>query len=718
MLNIAIIGKVSSGKSSFINSLVGYPISTVSLQRETFVPIKYIFERTKGEVNNNELIERYKSDLKKNEHLRENNELPELCIREIKINYYFSEELDNIASITDYPGLDDSNDKRDLLEFLISNLSAYHLVIFVTQAESVFVAKSEVEIWNKLRDQVELQYAKGSLCKLICLVSKYESDNEDLLKIYEKNCLRSSFSFSQNENENEMKSFRWNAFNSLLQKVTSTAQSFPKIEKELIEIFGNEWKKIKRYGSLDETFDFDGLCKYLSTFNVSELKSICEHDYYVNILDFEEAVELVSSDMGHYLYNKSDSCGFIEELWNYSKKNLLKDKIQKYLKSKSYFDYNIKYLIFFKQTGFIENIHYNLIIHLEVDCIWWEDDIFVNEVKKFIEEDESAYVICPKYNNEEFYIQNPLFNDFYRNWIYREFKKLIYDFKYDIEVLLQFTPSEFIITNKFVVGLFETYCKKNKAVILESSKTDNDAVKIMRLCPTVFKYPTIYTLNPEKIEVDDMIEYIRENNIKEIEIKGCYNPVKYNIRNCETRLNLTQKSKCKICYNEDIICYEIIDGWIQHCYCADRKIIEINYELDYVISHKYTPQEEAKIINYLQIIKPIYIGKYRKLFPNSWAYVDLNLFPECKWITTDLNIKGWKFIQIFNSFLIKPEYDNDIYKSRVLNSPMEKLKDLRIIIYDRLNKKKFAYTEEFLDYCYEHQSEIIPQHIILNNCTF
>lgn len=702
MLNIAIIGKVSHGKSSFINSLVGYPISTVSLQRETFVPIKYTFERNNDEnVDNTGLIERYKNDLSNNELLRENNELPELLIREIVIKYYFSPELDNIASITDYPGLDDSNDKRDLLEFLISNLNAYHLVIFVTQAESVFIAQSEVDIWNKLRDQIELQYARGSLCKLICLVSKYESDNEDLLKIYKKNVLSS---------QNGGMGFRWNAFNCLLQKVTTTAKVHPKIENELAEIFGNEWKKIKRYGSLDETFDFDGLCDYLSSFNVNELSRICTNDYYVNILTWD-IKKTQQSLKDSFLYEKYISINFIEEIWNYSEKNSLRELIIKYLEISHYFAEFTKYVIFFKQIGFIEHIGSYMVSFLNYKDNWWTDDIVVNEIKKFIEEEtEAVYELCPKYNNESFYIQNPLFNDFYRNWIYREFRRLTNEYEKDEPILLQFTPSEMVLTNKFVIGLYETYCKKNKAVILESSKKNERAVSVMRLCPTVFKHPTIYSQNPEKIKVEDMIEFIREQDI--FKTNSCFiKRYKMLYKNDNTII----KTQCNNCRNTDFcVKYESKNTYKYICYFSSYYV---DSNINFIYNQNYSPQEESLIINVIQKKNNYTMISIKTPFKKSWAYVDLNLFPDCKWVKDISNIKGWHFIKIFDSFMITTTY-NHLYRNNITNSPMNELKRLRDIIEKLLDEKKFKFDEEFLDYCYEHQSEIIPQHLILNNCTF
>jgi DNA polymerase elongation subunit (family B) len=52
-ITIALIGEVSSGKSSFLNSLIGYPQSSTSLQRETFQPISY---RCNGKFNVKELL--------------------------------------------------------------------------------------------------------------------------------------------------------------------------------------------------------------------------------------------------------------------------------------------------------------------------------------------------------------------------------------------------------------------------------------------------------------------------------------------------------------------------------------------------------------------------------------------------------------------------------------------------------------------------------------
>ena len=220
-MNIAIIGKVSVGKSSFLNSFVGHPISTVSLQRETFVPICHFFSAK----HENQKSEFYKDNLSENAKLRLSKKLPKL---EIKKVYYPNISIKNINSITDYPGLDDGKDTRDICGFLIKNLVLYDVVIFIIEASDAFVTKSEKVLFDNIKEQVELNYTKGQFCRMVLMISKYENDDDDLNEILKLNC-------------SEYDYYRWNSYSCILQKYENNLLS-----SDFHEIYGNEWRKINK----------------------------------------------------------------------------------------------------------------------------------------------------------------------------------------------------------------------------------------------------------------------------------------------------------------------------------------------------------------------------------------------------------------------------------------------------------------------------------------
>jgi len=244
MLNIAIIGKVSVGKSSFINSFVQTPVAAAALQRETIVPVRYVFD---PKVPRAEIKRRPK-----------NQQLP-TNLNKIETRKVFGITL--AASITDYPGLDDANDPRDILGALIEKLAEYDIIMFLIDASSPFVSKSESELFERLRVAVKSAYARGVCVKLITVVTKYVDWDQDIVDIVR-------------ENTRKMPDvFRWNAFNSIM-CAPNDFRNF------------SEWNKISKIGRVDK-YDFDNLRGYLKNYSVVESKKSCEVAYHASCDSWE-----------------------------------------------------------------------------------------------------------------------------------------------------------------------------------------------------------------------------------------------------------------------------------------------------------------------------------------------------------------------------------------------------------------------------------------------
>lgn len=178
MLDISVVGKVSSGKSSFINAFhalmnasgnVWTPIANVSLQRETFQPIKYVFNGKNTTIN-------YKERAELNKKMRSTSP-SEFKLEEI----YVGKDIG--ISITDFPGFDDTKDKRDCLDLICKNMG--HLTLFVTDASTAMTQTSEVAYFNKIKQRSEELNSKGIYNKLVVVVNKFDFyDDIDLLEIF------------------------------------------------------------------------------------------------------------------------------------------------------------------------------------------------------------------------------------------------------------------------------------------------------------------------------------------------------------------------------------------------------------------------------------------------------------------------------------------------------------------------------------------------------
>lgn len=157
-------------KVLFINTLHGVmieqkkdwkPIATVSLQRETFIATRYIY--------NSSFTANYEKDKELNKIYKE--KIPEMKTREISIS-----TNEYIQYITDYPGIDDSNDPRKCFEYFLDNMQG--IVMFVIDASRAFIDASEKQYFEKVCVKAVELNEKGILCEVVIVVTKFDDSKE------------------------------------------------------------------------------------------------------------------------------------------------------------------------------------------------------------------------------------------------------------------------------------------------------------------------------------------------------------------------------------------------------------------------------------------------------------------------------------------------------------------------------------------------------------
>ena len=195
MLTIFLVGEVSSGKSSFINSLVGQYVANTALLRET------INQRTYALTNNTTIKQTFdytkqlKSSHKKADELRRtknyskelNGEHPNINKLVSDNNYrctYFKEKI----NIVDFPGINDSTDNNNIFIKKISeNIEECDLIIFISDAQKTFLHKSELSHYKYFERLIEKERANGHYIEMICVINKFDNINDtELNSVCEK----------------------------------------------------------------------------------------------------------------------------------------------------------------------------------------------------------------------------------------------------------------------------------------------------------------------------------------------------------------------------------------------------------------------------------------------------------------------------------------------------------------------------------------------------
>ena len=178
-INIAILGAVSAGKSTLVNTIFAETFSKCKIKRTTMTPQIYLETdaaktETANEINaknteiNKKLIEKTQAgetvtldDIKETVYL-----VP-------KVHDFTELEKDIYLTIYDIPGLNDGRTKDVYFEYIENNFNKFDIVIFVVDINSALNTSDEVDILVKIVENCKLNSEKhGIHNKLIILANK------------------------------------------------------------------------------------------------------------------------------------------------------------------------------------------------------------------------------------------------------------------------------------------------------------------------------------------------------------------------------------------------------------------------------------------------------------------------------------------------------------------------------------------------------------------
>lgn len=201
---IFLVGEVSSGKSSFLNALVGGYVANASLQRETLRPNYYEFFSDAGSALLNKkkgadyAVQKIACSLENNHKQNENdranlNKLNDEDISNLNIICEGNDKLPlgfglGEFNIIDFPGINDAEDKDDkFIKVIEHHIIKADLLIYVTDANSAFQRESEVKSFGKLKAMVQKELDDGHYVDIIVVVNKFDDLGcPDLTDIYKR----------------------------------------------------------------------------------------------------------------------------------------------------------------------------------------------------------------------------------------------------------------------------------------------------------------------------------------------------------------------------------------------------------------------------------------------------------------------------------------------------------------------------------------------------
>jgi GTPase SAR1 family protein len=179
-INIAILGAVSSGKSTLMNSLFVEQYSDSKIKRTTMLPQVYI--ETPNSTTRKNIIE---SNRKINQNLA-NKTLSQKDIVEVKYAVPKVHDLvklhpETTLTVYDMPGLNDSRTKELYFSYIKDNFHKFDIIIFMVDIMSSMNTSDEIDILKLILNGIKINQKYGIKNELLIIVNKCDEMTDKLV---------------------------------------------------------------------------------------------------------------------------------------------------------------------------------------------------------------------------------------------------------------------------------------------------------------------------------------------------------------------------------------------------------------------------------------------------------------------------------------------------------------------------------------------------------
>lgn len=261
----ALIGCVSAGKSTFMNSLFANSYSDTKIRRTTMIPQVYI-QSNKNKTNTDSLIKKNR-DIN-NEFLNGKKELTDQTCQEI-IHYVdplfdFLEVSENFnLKIYDIPGLNDSKSKTIYYNWISKNFYKFDIIFYVVDVQSSMNTSDERDIIKMIIQNIKKEQTRGHEVKLNVILNKCDDINindNDEIELDDEHCeLLDQVKNIVNEEfkNNQLESYHW-ILSPLSSRDSFTCRTLQKnptmnIDKQIRNKIGLEYIGKIKWKSMTET---------------------------------------------------------------------------------------------------------------------------------------------------------------------------------------------------------------------------------------------------------------------------------------------------------------------------------------------------------------------------------------------------------------------------------------------------------------------------------
>jgi predicted GTPase len=350
-INFGIIGCVSSGKSTLLNSLFCDTYSDMKIKRTTMIPQVYQCDPNIQKNKNyakeirihNEKINKKIIEQTENKTALTIQDCCEIVYKVPPINNFIELPPNINVAIFDIPGLNDSQTKNTYFEYLNQNFYKFDYILFVIDIQSALNTSDEMDILNLIKNNIlDIKKKYNKDIKLLVICNKcddMELDTRNQLKMDEpelEEMYEQIIKTLKNELTTTYDIVKYSAQNTYIYRMLATENSLDIKDLDKIgrDQYGRDtWKKEKEGLNSDQI--------------ILKLKKKVNFNNKLNLTGYSGLIEKINKAVNPISNILLKKIKIMEELVlkkevDINKVNNIFDNIYKYIKEIEFFEKTIK----------------------------------------------------------------------------------------------------------------------------------------------------------------------------------------------------------------------------------------------------------------------------------------------------------------------------------------------------------------------------------------
>lgn len=183
-ISIALVGCVSTGKTTLLNALFLNKYSDMKIKRTTMLPQVYHEIRTTTKVLKTAKMINQETSAINNEIIKKTENGDNLEYKDCKQIDFYVQPIEHMNvlrkgvkfAVYDIPGLNDVRTKSTYFEWMKNNFYKFDIIVFVIDVMSAINSSDEMDILNMLCENTSLMFRKhAKLIKMINVVNKCDN---------------------------------------------------------------------------------------------------------------------------------------------------------------------------------------------------------------------------------------------------------------------------------------------------------------------------------------------------------------------------------------------------------------------------------------------------------------------------------------------------------------------------------------------------------------